>query len=182
VDESSRRHTSLIRTCDSPYLYAAVDESIIRFICYCLVVLPELTAEGELPPGVHIADWHVFEARFCSSFPRRVWLSGRLQKLLELAAASGELRRIFVWGSFVTAKPAPRDIDILLIMDDDFETERIDASAQAVFDSVRARLLFESDVFWARASIGDEMLRLWLDTYQVSRRFRKRGIVEVVLP
>jgi hypothetical protein len=56
------------------------------------------------------------------------------------------------------------------------------APAQAVFDSTRARLLFETDVFWARASIGQELLDLWLDTYQTSRSFRKRGIVELVLP
>ena len=54
--------------------------------------------------------------------------------------------------------------------------------ARDVFDSMRAKLLFESDVFWARASIGEEILRLWLDTYQVSRSFRKRGIVELELP
>src|SRR5664280_860598 len=35
--------------------------------------------------------------------------------------------------------------------------KRVAAPAQAVFDSVRARLLFASDVFWARASIGHEM-------------------------
>ena len=67
-------------------------------------------------------------------------------------------------------------------MDEGFEVARMPASAQAVFDSVRAKLLFESDVFWARVSIGDEMLDLWLDTYQISRSFRKRGIVEVKLP
>jgi predicted nucleotidyltransferase len=101
---------------------------------------------------------------------------------VELAATSGKLRRVFVWGSFVTAKAAPRDLDVLLIMDEDFEVDEIAAPAQAVFDSVRARLLFESDVFWARASIGDELLDLWLDTYQTSRSFRKRGIVELELP
>jgi hypothetical protein len=83
---------------------------------------------------------------------------------------------------FVTSKPAPRDIDILLIMDEDFEAARMPAAAQAVFDSVRAKLLFESDVFWARVSIGHEMLDLWLDTYQISRSFRKRGLAEVKLP
>jgi hypothetical protein len=101
---------------------------------------------------------------------------------LELAATNRKLRRVFIWGSFVTAKPAPRDLDILLIMDEDFEVDGIGAAAQAVFDSVRAKLLFESDVFWARASIGPEMLDLWLDIYQTSRSFRKRGIVELELP
>jgi hypothetical protein len=102
--------------------------------------------------------------------------------ILELAATGGRLRRAFVWGSFVTAKPSPRDLDILLIVSDDFEVEQMSASAQAVFDSTRAKLQFESDVFWARASIGQEVLDLWLDTYQTSRSFRKRGIVELELP
>ncbi|MGC9971122.1 MAG: hypothetical protein ABSE56_11085 [Bryobacteraceae bacterium] len=101
---------------------------------------------------------------------------------MALAGASGKLRRVFIWGSFVTAKPAPKDLDILLIMEEDFEVDGIAAPAQAVFDSVRAKLLFESDVFWARASIGHELLSLWLDTYQTSRSFRKRGIVELELP
>jgi hypothetical protein len=143
---------------------------------------PEFTAEGELPAGVHKADWHEFQSRFGGSSLRRVGLSGRLRALLELAGSNGKLRRIFIWGSFVTAKAAPKDLDILLIMDEDFEVDGIAAPARDVFDSVRARLRFESDVFWARASIGDEILDLWLDTYQTSRSFRKRGIVELELP
>jgi hypothetical protein len=145
-------------------------------------VLPKLTGEGELPPGVHRADWQEFQARFGGPSPRRVWLSGRLQALLELAATNGKLRRVFIWGSFVTAKAAPGDLDILLIMDEDFDVDGVAPAAQIVFDSVRAKLLFESDVFWARASIGHEMIDLWLDTYQTSRSFRKRCIVELVLP
>jgi hypothetical protein len=148
-------------------------------VCYREHVLPELTDEGELPPGVHVADWREFQNRFGDSSPRRIWLTGRLQALLELAGTGGKLRRIFIWGSFVTAKASPRDLDILLIMDDDFEVERIEEAAQSVFDSVRARLLFHADVFWARASIGTELLDLWLDTYQTSRSFRKRSIVEL---
>ena len=145
-------------------------------------MLPELTIDGELPPGVHTADWPEFISRFGGSSPRRLWLSGRLRIILELAATCERLRRVFVWGSFVTAKPSPRDLDILLIMSDDFEVVQMSAPAQAIFDSTRAKLLFESDVFCARASIGQEVLDLWLDTYQTSRSFRKRGIVELELP
>jgi hypothetical protein len=81
---------------------------------------------------------------------------------LDLAGATRELRRVFVWGSFVTAKLAPKDLDILLIMDEGFEVDRIAARAQTVFDSVRAKLVFEADVFWARS-------------------LQKRGIVELEL-
>jgi hypothetical protein len=145
-------------------------------------VLPEFTAEGDLPPGVHVADWQEFLTRFRGSSSRRAWLSGRLWALLELAAINGKLRRVFIWGSFVTAKPAPRDLDLLPIMDEDFEVDAVAAPARAVFDSVRAKLLFEADVFWARSSIGHELPDLWLDTYQTSRSFRKRGIVAPELP
>jgi hypothetical protein len=147
-----------------------------------MVVLPDLTLEGELPPGVHTADWSEFQSRFGGSSLRREWLTGRLRELLELVHSTGKLRRVFIWGSFVTAKTAPKDLDILLIMDEDFEVDGIAATAQDVFNSVRAKLRFESDVFWARASIGKEVLDLWLDTYQTSRTFRKRGIVELELP
>ncbi len=71
---------------------------------------------------------------------------------------------------------------MLLIMSNDFEVEQMSGPAQQIFDSTRAKLLFEADVFWARASIGQEVLELWLDTYQTSRSFRKRGIVELELP
>ena len=47
---------------------------------------------------------------------------------------------------------------------------------RVVFDSVRAKLLLESDVFWARASIGH------IGHDQTSRSFRKRAIVELELP
>jgi hypothetical protein len=145
-------------------------------------VLPALNNNGELPPGVHLTDWNEFQIRFGHSSSRRVWLSSRLRALLELAASSGKLSRIFIWGSFVTSKIAPGDLDVLLIMSEDFEVDGMGASARAVFDSVKAKLLFESDVFWARASIGQEVLDLWLETYQISRSFRKRGIVELELP
>lgn len=121
--------------------------SVIHLVSFCL--LPELTIDGELPPGVHTAGWEEFISRFGGSSPRRLWLSGRLRTILELAASGGRLHRAFVWGSFVTAKPSPRDLDILLIMGDDLRLTQMATSAQAVFDSTRAKLQFESDVFWA---------------------------------
>jgi hypothetical protein len=56
---------------------------------------------------------------------------------MELAALNGKLLRIFVWGSFVTAKVAHKDLDILLIMHEDFEVDGVAAPARGVFDSVR---------------------------------------------
>jgi hypothetical protein len=88
----------------------------------------------------------------------------------------------FSSGQFVTAKPAPNDVDILLIMDEDFDIDQVSSAARSVFESARAKLLFRSDVFWARSSLDRELLDLWLETYQTGRNLRKRGIVELVLP
>jgi hypothetical protein len=87
------------------------------------LVLPEFTSEEELPIGVHLANWQEFQARFGVGTPRRSWLFRRFQALVELAAS--KRRRIFVWGSFVTTKPVPRDVVTLLIMDEDLEVERV---------------------------------------------------------
>jgi hypothetical protein len=50
------------------------------------------------------------------------------------------------------------------VMSEDFEVDGVDSAAQVVFDSLRARLLFEAGVFWARSSIGHQVLDLWLET------------------
>jgi len=104
------------------------------------MVLPDFTPDGDLPAGVHVASWQEFQERFGRPTSRRVWLSSRLEALLVLAVKTGKLRRIFVWGSFVTTKPSPKDLYILLIMDEDFEVEQIELAAQAVFNSLRAKL------------------------------------------
>jgi hypothetical protein len=58
-------------------------------------------------------------------------------------------------------------------MADDFDVSKIEARGESIFDSVRAKLMFEADVFWTRAYIGETVLNLWLDTYRLSRSFRK---------
>ena len=59
------------------------------------------------------------------------------------------------------------------------ELDAVAEPARVVFDHVQARITFSADVFWTKASIGEEALALWLDTYQTSRDLRRRGIVEV---
>ena len=48
--------------------------------------------------------------------PRRKWLGERFQSLLDLAKPTGKLERMFLWGSFVTSKEAPGDLDVLIVM------------------------------------------------------------------
>jgi hypothetical protein len=104
-----------------------------------------------------------------------------VRKLLALAKAPGKLDRVFVWESFVTAKESPNDVDLLLLMRPDFEVEEAPCQSRRIFEHASARVAFQADVFWSRSSIGEETLQLWLETYQHTRDFKRRGIIELVL-
>jgi hypothetical protein len=144
--------------------------------------LPATLPNGYLPPGVHAATKRDIIERFGMNSPRRQVLASRLEELLSLARGTGKLQRAFIWGSFVTDKPFPGDLDVFLLMQEGFDREfmRLSPPQRSVFDHERARLLFEADIFWATESVGVEELTSWLSVYQLSRDMVPRGIVEVI--
>jgi predicted nucleotidyltransferase len=144
-------------------------------------MLPAFNHDGNLPEGLHVATVDEVFARFVTSSTRRQWLGEQLRSLLALAQSTGCLARVFLWGSFVTSKEVPNDLDILLVMDTGFVVEAIPAQARVIFDHVQARLQFQADVFWTKASLDPQVLPLWLDTYQTGKDFIRRGIVEVIV-
>ena len=76
--------------------------------------------------------------------------------------------RTFIWASFVTAKPFPRDLGVFILMQQGFDQEflYLPMTQRDVFTYERARLLFEADIFWATEAIGIEELDSWLSVYQ----------------
>ena len=144
-------------------------------------MLPAFNHDGNLPEGLYLATEDEVFARFAPPSTRRQWLGEQLRSLLALAQSTGHLARVFLWGSFVTSKEVPNDLDVLLVMDMEFVVEAVPAQAQVVFDHVQARLRFQADIFWTKASLDPEVLHLWLDTYQTGKDFTRRGIVEVII-
>lgn len=72
-------------------------------------MLPNFDADGNLPAGVHAADWPEFVARFGFSGRRQGLLVGLEAALRSLQDAGCALA--YVDGSFVTAKKEPGDFD-----------------------------------------------------------------------
>jgi len=72
-----------------------------------------------LPPGLYSAEMSEIEERFGKSTPRRKMLFERLRMFVELAQHCGALR-MFVNGSFVTAKPEPDDVDVVIWMSEKY--------------------------------------------------------------
>jgi len=93
---------------------------------------------------------------------------------------TGQLARFVVFGSFVTAKAEPNDIDIILLMEDTFDLATVTGEAALVFQHLEAQARFGASVFWTRRSgaMGGE--QAMIEYWQVRRQGGHRGIVEIL--
>lgn len=73
-------------------------------------MLPPFESTGRLPAGIHPTTWSIFAERFGTSARRRDQLA-KLREALRLLREAG-CPRVFVGGSFVTAKSEPGDVDV----------------------------------------------------------------------
>src|SRR5271163_2667120 len=72
-------------------------------------MIPEWSANGDLPPGVHFATWQQLEDRLTFNPRRKRMLAGFRQACEELRKAG--CRLVYLDGSFVTRKERPGDFD-----------------------------------------------------------------------
>ncbi len=89
--------------------------------------IPELNADGFLPPGIHDCSLKEIGSRFgvfCRS-NRRIKLCRQLEGFVEALSSTGFATALLVDGSFVTAKEEPGDIDLVIVLrrDHDFDRE-----------------------------------------------------------
>lgn len=134
---------------------------------------------GDLPPGVYLVTLQEALVRFGRGTPQRQMVGQRLSRIHRLAQATGHLGRFVVFGSFVTEKPAPNDVDVILLMEDTFDTDRVAGEAQLLFDHPGAQTYFGSSVFWLHrmAALGGEQAAI--EDWQITRDGGRRGIVEI---
>lgn len=143
--------------------------------------IPQFDEKGDLPVGVHQATLEEVTERFGNITPQRQLVTQRLKRIYKLARATGKLFRFVVFGSYVTAKPAPNDVDIILVMQDDFIREDYTKEFQPLFDHIRAQKELGASIFAIRPSLifletVDEFIAHWQTTREKSRR----GIVEII--
>jgi len=85
-----------------------------------------------------------------------------------------------VFGSFVSAAPEPRDVDLALVMAGDFRLEDCPRECRTLFLHADAEARYGASVFWLREGMLPEaLMRDFLDTWQTKRDGTKRGIVEI---
>jgi hypothetical protein len=143
--------------------------------------LPALNSEGALPPGIHLALLNEVIALFGSGTTARQEVTQRLEEVHRLAVLTGHLKRLFVWGSYVTDKLSPHDVDVMLVMSAGFAVESSMPETHIIFDGERAEKELGATVLWVREDLPSFLLDAFLDQWQIGRDGRRRGIVEVIL-
>lgn len=118
--------------------------------------------------------------RFGSGTPQRRSVTACLDRVYQLAVATGHLDRILLFGSYVSSKDEPNDVDVILVMRNDFRSENCPADSTVLFDHARANDELGASIFWVRPDmLLDEPLELFLASWQVKRDGRRRGVVEI---
>jgi hypothetical protein len=142
--------------------------------------LPDFDIKGDLPVGLHTATINQVMARFGVGTIQRQDVATRLGHIYILARATGKLQRFIIFGSFITDKPSPNDVDIMLVMHDDFASDACGEETGRLFDHTRAASEFGASIFWIRPSMLIlESLSEFINHWGVKRDGTHRGIVEV---
>ena len=119
---------------------------------------PNLNLNGDLPVGIYQATVEEIIEYFGAGTLQRQLVARRLQRIYNLAAGTGQLARFIVFGSFITNKSAPNDVDIFMLMEDTFDLSQISGEAAIIFHNRAAQNWEGASIFWIRrmAAIGGE--------------------------
>jgi hypothetical protein len=142
--------------------------------------LPEFNEVGDLPEGIHPASLAEVVVHFSQGSAQRATVTARLRRIYDLAVATGALDRLVVFGSYVSDTPSPNDLDVILVMREEFNPGSCPVESLALFDHGRAEAELGASVFWVRPGmLLGEPLAQFLAHWQRKRDGTLRGIVEI---
>ena len=112
---------------------------------------PAFNEFGDLPVGVYRTTLADVIAHFGHGTAQRIVITTRLEHIYELARRTGFLQRLIIFGSYVTAEPNPRDVDIFLVMRGGFQPRDALSEAQRLFRHDTAQSELGASIFWVNA-------------------------------
>ena len=142
--------------------------------------LPPVGQDGDLPPGIYRTTLRELLDRFGKRSRQRVAVAQRLERIYRVSIGTGQLARFVVFGSFVSSKRDPADVDVFLLMENAFDMGQLTGEARVLFDHAAAEAHFGASVFWLRrlAALGGEEQAI--SAWQIKRDGARRGIIEIV--
>lgn len=141
---------------------------------------PTFNELGDLPVGVYRASLADIVANFGHGTAQRVAITAGLERIYALACHAGDLQRFIIFGSYVTAEPNPRDVDVFLVMRGGFQPHNAPSETQLLFRHGTAQGELGASIFWVNAETSFADTEDLIIGWQTRRDLRRRGIVEVV--
>lgn len=142
---------------------------------------PEFNERGDLPVGIYKATLQEVVEHFGKGTLQRQVVTQRLKRVYELARSTKHLLRFIVYGSFVTNKSEPNDVDIFLVMDDDFDGNLFSVDVRKIFEHLETENTLGASIFWMlnKSVLVNE--KVFIEGWQNRRDGMRRGIVEVIV-
>ena len=103
-----------------------------------------------------------------------------MDRIYDIAVETGQTARFIIFGSFVTDKPNPQDLDIFLLMEDTFDIRQVAGEAGIIFNHMAAQNYEGASIFWLRRMAALDGENAAIEHWQIKRDGKKRGIVEVL--
>ena len=100
---------------------------------------PKFNESGDLPTGIHRATLAEVMNHFGRGSFQRAIVAKRLERIYSLASQTGKVVRFIIFGSFVTTKISPPDVDIFLLMDDTFDVRKVKGEDAIIFNHMPAQ-------------------------------------------
>jgi hypothetical protein len=141
--------------------------------------IPDFDDNGDLPAGVHRASMEEIVARFGSITQARRLATASLLEIYRLVKDTRKLDRFIIYGSYVTAKPNPNDVDIFLVMTEEFEVDELTDETRVIFSHDRAQHDLGASVFWVNRATSFANVEDLIIGWQTKRDLSRRGIIEV---
>ncbi len=142
--------------------------------------IPPFDRNGNLPPGRHRATLGQIRRRFAFNPHRRGLFAGLKRALANLQEAG--VRRVFIAGSFVTAKDDPNDVDGCYEWSTSIDVRKLDV---VFLDPGPRRAAMKAkygvDFLISGRPLADAHGRAVEEFFQVDREGNRKGIVLVKL-
>lgn len=146
------------------------------------MALPEFDGDGFLPRGIHAATLSEVVTRFGNGSPSREEQAELLRQAVEAAKEYPTIKRILVWGSFVTAKPEPNDLDYSIVVSIEHHERLVPQPHRRFLVPLDARIYYGVDRGYLE--VYDYPLERYLrqvNFFCHSRDLYECGIVEISL-
>jgi hypothetical protein len=142
------------------------------------MAIPQFRDDGYLPGGIHQSMEAEVLFRFGSGTQRRRALALRLKRWFHMGREV-KAKRMLIDGSFVSAKPIPRDLDVVIELPSNFFAQVDDGHEPAIELYELAATRAQGDLF---AVFDEGSWRAWAEFFgRVRESDTRKGVVEVRL-